>query len=166
MGEQKEDRLFLGSKKIIWYNSNDDGDVDFTLDDGSNDTVTAEQFKAIAKPSRYDDGMVRVYKWNSAISQIMEILLKNKMKLIEKDFVIGRIDSTIIESYQKAAAALFGAKYEEFINLAQIDAVLKEHNMLKYKDESTIEAGSDTTVVEESASDGEEVVSDSEQPAV
>jgi hypothetical protein len=38
--------------------------------------------------------------------------------------------------------------------------------MLKYKDESTIEAGSDTTVVEESASDGEEVVSDSEQPAV
>lgn len=156
MSEENKDRLFVGSKKVVWYNNSDEGDIDFTLDDGSSDTVTADQFKSIAKPSRYDDGMVRVYKWNDAISQIMEILLRNKMKLIEKDFVTGRIDSTVIESYQKAAATLFGAKFEEFINLAQIDSVLKEHDMLKREDESAVEAGSDAGAVEEAAA--EEVV--------
>lgn len=133
-----KERLFVGSKKIIWYNIGDN-EVEFRLDDGSSDTVTEAQFKAIARPSRYDDGMKQVYKWNQAVSEIMEILLKNKMKLIEKDFVTGRIDATIIQGYQKAAAKLFGAKFEEFINLAQIDNVLKEHNMTFNEEEVVVE---------------------------
>lgn len=149
-----KERLFIGSKKIIWYNIDGDS-VEFKLDDGSSDTVTEAQFKAIAKPSRYDDGMRQVYKWNQAISEIMEILLKNRMKLIEKDFVTGRIDATIIQGYQKAAAKLFGAKFEEFINLAQIDTVLKENNMTFNEEEVVVEevaaqeAPAEEVVVEE-----------------
>ena len=133
-----KERLFVGSKKIIWYNIDGD-EVEFRLDDGSSDVVTEAQFKAIARPSRYDDGMKQVYKWNKAVSEIMEILLKNKMKLIEKDFVTGRIDATIIQGYQKAAAKLFGSKFEEFINLAQIDSVLKENNMTFNEEEVVVE---------------------------
>lgn len=132
-----KERLFVGSKKIIWYNIDGD-EVEFRLDDGSSDIVTEAQFKAMAKPSRYDDGMKQVYKWNEATSEIMEILLKNRMKLIEKDFVTGRIDATIIQGYQKAAAKLFGAKFEEFINLAQIDTVLKE-NKMTFNDDEVVE---------------------------
>lgn len=148
-----KERLFIGSKKIIWYNIDGDS-VELKLDDGSSDTVTEAQFKAMAKPSRYDDGMRQVYKWNQAISEIMEILLKNRMKLIEKDFVTGRIDATIIQGYQKAAAKLFGAKFEEFINLAQIDTVLKENNMTFNEEEvveevAAPEAPAEEVVVEE-----------------
>jgi hypothetical protein len=148
-----QERLFVGSKKIIWYNIDGD-EVEFRLDDGSSDIVTEAQFKAIARPSRYDDGMKQVYKWNEAVSEIMEILLKNRMKLIEKDFVTGRIDATIIQGYQKAAAKLFGAKFEEFINLAQIDSVLKENNMTFNEEEvveevAAPEAPAEEVVVEE-----------------
>lgn len=148
-----KERLFIGSKAIIWYNIDGDS-VEFKLDDGSSDTVTESQFKAMAKPSRYDDGMRQVYKWNQAVSEIMEILLKNRMKLIEKDFVTGRIDATIIQGYQKATAKLFGAKFEEFINLAQIDSVLKENNMTFNEEEvveevAAPEAPAEEVVVEE-----------------
>lgn len=135
--DTKKERLFIGSKAIIWYNIDGD-EAEFKLDDGSSDIVTEAQFKAMAKPSRYDDGMKQVYKWNEATSEIMEILLKNRMKLIEKDFVTGRIDATIIQGYQKAAAKLFGAKFEEFINLAQIDTVLKE-NKMTFNDDEVVE---------------------------
>ncbi len=145
--DTKLDRLFVGQKKVLWYNEVD-GDVEFNLDDGSSDSVTADQFKAIAKASRYEDGMVRVYKWNKAITEIMEILLRNKMKLIEKDFVTGRIDSTIIEGYQKAVSVLFGAKFEEFINLAQIDSVLKDNNTM-FNEEEVVVEGSEAEVVAE-----------------
>ena len=57
--DTKLDRLFVGQKKVLWYNEVD-GDVEFNLDDGSSDSVTADQFKAIAKSSRYEDGMVIV----------------------------------------------------------------------------------------------------------
>lgn len=160
MGEHKEQgRLFIGTKKVLWYNDLEDS-IEFELDDGSKDIVTVDQFKAIAKPSRYDDGMVRIYKWNKAVSEIMEILLRNKMKLIEKDFVTGRVDSTIIEGYQKAAAKLFGARYEDFINLAQIDSVLKENNLMFIDEEVAVEAGSDAGVEEVAA---EEVVAEEPQ---
>lgn len=143
-----KERLFVGSKAVIWYNIDGD-EVEMKLDDGSSDVVTEAQFKAIARPSRYDDGMRQVYKWNQAISEIMEILLKNKMKLIEKDFVTGRIDATIIDGYQKAAAKLFGAKFEEFINLAQIDSVLKENNMTFNDDEVVEEVAAPEAPAEE-----------------
>ena len=117
--KQAVDKLFIGKKKVLWYNKTEDGDIKFELDDGSSDTVTEPQFQVIAKTHRYEDGMVQVYKWNDAVSKIIAILLDNKMRLIEKDFVAGRVDATIIENYQKAAAKLFGAQFEEFINLAQ-----------------------------------------------
>lgn len=144
MGEhQEQDRLFVGEKKVLCYNTNSEGDIEFELQDGSSDTITADQFWAVAKPSRYDDGMVRVYKWNKAISEIVGILLKNKMKLIEKDFVSSRVDETIIQAYQRAAAKLFGAKFEDFINLAQIDSVLKEHNSMFIEENAVEEVASD-----------------------
>ncbi len=154
----KKDQLFVGKKKIVWYNVAD-GDVEFTLDDGSKDMVTEEQFESIALPARYDDGEVRIKKWNPAIRAIMGILLANKMKLIEKDFVTGRIDATVIENYQQAAAYLFGAKFEEFINLSEIDRVLNEKSM----NEET-EVVAEEAVAEEVVAPAEEVVAE-EAPA-
>lgn len=159
----KKDQLFVGKKKIVWYNVAD-GDVEFTLDDGSKDMVTEEQFEAIALPSRYDDGEVRIKKWNPAIRAIMGILLANKMKLIEKDFVTGRIDATVIENYQQAAAYLFGAKFEEFINLSEIDRVLKEKSMNEETEVVAEEVISDDGSVEEVVAPAEEVVAE-EAPA-
>lgn len=139
-----QERLFIGSKAVIDYNE-EDMKVKFVLDDGSGDTITKDQFETIARPARYDDGMVRVYKWNSAVIEIMGVLLKNNMKLIEKDFVTQQIDSTIVQNYQRAAAELFGASHEELITLESIDKVLKGNNM--FTEENNEEVASD--VVEE-----------------
>jgi len=143
--DTKKDNLFIGKAKVIWYNSSE-GDTKYTLDDGSSGTVTDEQFSAMAKTSRYEDKMAQVYKWNQAVSEIVEILLKNKMMLIEKDFVSGRVDSTIVENYGKAAAILFGAPMEEFIKLSDIDRVLKENPMSDEQEIVTEEVAAEEVV--------------------
>lgn len=95
------------------------------LSDNEAEEFTKEQLENVVSDTPYDDAEVRIKKWSPAVKQIMEILLKNDMMIIEKDFVTSRIDATIIENYGKAAAKLFGAKYEDFITLNQIDKALK-----------------------------------------
>jgi len=148
---------YIGQKKITEYNEME-GKVQFTLDDGSGDIVTKDQFDSIVKDEKYDDGMVRVFKWNKAVSQIMKVLLENDMRLIEKDFVMGRVDTTIVENYRTASAKLFGAKDENLISLSQINKVLigKGNDMIKEKKVETpvveeTPAVVETPVVEETA---------------
>lgn len=115
---------YIGTKKIVDQQPEAEGLVTYKLEDGTNATVRADQFESMAKEEAYEDGMVRVYKWNPAVSKVMEILLAYDMTLLEKDFVINRIDATIIENYGKAAAKLFGSDFEHNIKLSQIHKAL------------------------------------------
>jgi len=116
-------KQYIGQKEVSEYNEIE-MNVHYTLSDGSGDTVTKEQFESMHKPEPYDDGLVRIHKWSPAITEIMAVLLKNNMRVIEKQFVLGRVDETIIDSYDRASAILYGTDYEHNINLAQIHAVL------------------------------------------
>lgn len=138
-------KQYIGQKEVAEYNEIN-GDVHYTLSDGSGDTVTKEQFESMHQPKAYDDGMVRIHKWKPAIMAIMAILLANKMKVIEKQFVLGRVDETIIDAYDRASAILYGTDYEHNINLKHLDDVLKGNHM---EDEIVEPAVEETPVVEE-----------------
>lgn len=115
---------YIGQQEVSEYNEVE-GKVKYTLSDSSGATVTKEQFESMVRDTPYDDGLVRIYKWNPAVREIMGILLKNDMTILEKDFVSGRVDSTIIENYGAAAAKLFGTDYEHNITLSMIDKALQ-----------------------------------------
>lgn len=127
MAEQPQ---YIGQLKVREYNEVE-GKVSYLLEDSSGAIVTREQFDSMVKNAPYDDGMVRVNKWLPAVREIMEILLKNDMTLIEKDFVTGRIDATIIQNYEDAAAHAFGADYEHNISLSMIHKILTERKNKK-----------------------------------
>ena len=149
-----ETKLYLGKNRILEYNIGEEC-VSYTLEDGRSDTATEAQFHAMAKSEPYDDKMTQVYKWNGAVADIMGILLENRMMLIEKDFVLGRVDETVRQNYATAAARLFGAPHEEFINLKHIDNVLKEQKM---EDEQVVvEPTVEEVAVEETPAAEEEV---------
>lgn len=115
---------YIGQLKVREYNEVE-GKVSYLLEDSSGATVTKQQFDSMVAAAPYDDGLVRVKKWLPAVRDIMEVLLRNDMTIVEKDFVLGRVDETVIQNYGIAAAKLFGADYEHNISLSMIDKVLK-----------------------------------------
>lgn len=119
-------KQYIGKQKVSKVEEIE-GKIRYTLADGNGSTVTQEQFDSMVKDHEYDDAMVRVQKWLPAIRELMAVLLRNDMTIIEKDFVIGRLDETIVQNYGSASAKLFGAKsgFEGDISLSQIDNVLK-----------------------------------------
>lgn len=139
-------KQYIGQKEVSEYNEIE-MNVHYTLSDGSGDTVTKEQFESMHKPEPYDDGLVRIHKWAPAITAIMQILLDNKMKVIEKQFLLGRVDETIIDSYDRASAILYGTDYEHNINLAHIHAVLTKGDPM-ITDENVEEAVASEAVEE------------------
>ena len=144
---------YIGEQKVKEYNEIE-GKVQYTRGDGSGDMVTREQFDAMLKDEPYDEGMCRVFKWSPAVKEIMAVLLKNDMMLIEKDFVTGRIDATIIENYQKASAKLFGAQNENMIRLSQINRALigKDTTMSEEEVVATPEVAPETPAASEAPS--------------
>lgn len=142
-------KQYIGQKEVSEYNEIE-MNVHYTLSDGSGDTVTKEQFESMHKPEPYDDGLVRIHKWAPAITAIMKILLDNKMKVIEKQFLLGRVDETIIDSYDRASAILYGTDYEHNINLAHIHEVLTKGDPM-ITDENVEEAASDAVEAEGAA---------------
>jgi len=122
---------YIGQHEVSEYNKVEGRKVKYLLSDQSGNTVTEEQFESMLKDEPYDDALVRVNKWNPAIREIMQVLLKNDMTILEKDFITGRIDETIIQNYGQAAAKLFGADYEHNITLSMIDRALKPQESAK-----------------------------------
>lgn len=145
-------KQYIGQKEVSEYNEIE-GNVHYTLSDGSGDIVTSEQFASMHKPEPYDDGLIRINKWSPAITEIMAVLLKNNMRVIEKQFVLGRVDETIIDSYDRASAKLYGTDYEHNINLRHIhDVLTKGQEMI---DEEVVEVAAS-----ESETPAEEVVAE------
>jgi len=122
--DESKPKLYIGQKLVTEYNEVESGVIDYVFEDNSRGRATMEQFDSMVKDKPYDDGMARVYKWGPAVREIMAVLLKNNMMMIEKDFVMGRVDETIIQRYAEAAAKLFGSPSENEITLTKIHEVL------------------------------------------
>ena len=90
MSEDNKSVLYIGQKRVAEYSEVEDGIVEYVFEDNSRGRVTTEQFDSMVKDKAYDDGMARVYKWAPAVREIMAVLLKNNMMMIEKAIVTGK----------------------------------------------------------------------------
>lgn len=134
---------YIGSQKIKEYNELD-GRIQFTLENGAGDTVTVQQFESLSKEKPYDDGMIRVFKWVPAVREIMEILLKNDMRVADKQFVLGRVDETIISNYDRASAILYGVDFEHNIGLKEIHKAITSQKNISSVESVSEEKNSET----------------------
>ena len=123
---QPEKQLFIGTKlatKIVR-----DGDVVFYTPDGENmpRKATALQFDSMASELPYDDAEVQVRRWKPVVAKLLSILLEEDMQLGDKDFILTRLEESLIKNYNDAVAKLFKRKHISFIRLSQLDEVLKQ----------------------------------------
>jgi len=115
---------YIGKNKVVETKEVEDK-ILYVLENGEGNTATKEQFESMACPEQYEDGEVQIKKWNPAVGQILAILLKNDMKMIEKEFVITRIDSSITENCNKATAKLYGVENPYFVTMSMVDTILR-----------------------------------------
>jgi len=119
-------KLYIGQNEVVASNTDTPGLVSYTLDNNEYGEVTTEQFESMALPEGYDPGTVRIKQWKPTVKKILEILRDSRMSLLDKDFVLTRVDESISQNYEAATAKLFGTKHVLQITLPQIDEVLKK----------------------------------------
>jgi hypothetical protein len=116
-------KLYIGQNEVV-VSEEENGLVKYTLDNNEFGEVPAEQFGSMALPEAYDPTTVRIKQWKPAVRKILEILRDSRMSLLDKDFVLTRVDESISKNYEDAVAKLFGKKYPLQITLPQINDVL------------------------------------------
>lgn len=82
--------------------------------------MTPEQFEVVKSDTAYEDGLVTIRKWRLTVGKILTILTQDNLTMNDKDFVIQRIDQSILENYRNATAKLFGVEGQEDVTMQQI----------------------------------------------
>jgi hypothetical protein len=122
--ETKE--LFVGSKKVANFHvSTGTNLVGVLYENGQSEDFTAEQWEGVRSETAYDDGLVAINKYEGLIKRIIREMLESRVDIKSKDWILDRVDQTIVGNYQKAVAKCFGVPKREDITLYQIDATLK-----------------------------------------
>ncbi len=119
-------KLYIGNNAVVAQNTDTPGLISYTLDNNEFGEVTVEQFESMAQDAPYDPGQVRIKQWKPAVKKMLEILLESRMTLLDKDFVLTRLDESISKSYEEAVAKLFNKKHVLQITLPDLDKVLKQ----------------------------------------
>lgn len=119
--------LYIGKQKIQHHFYDEVIEmVAVKLEDNTTHEFTQEQFDSVKSEDAYDDGLVVVRKWQPALHEILQVLLKNGMTMGEKDFILERLDTSIVNNYQTAVNKLFDVKHVSLISMKSVDVVLKK----------------------------------------
>ena len=121
-----EKQWFIGTKlatKILT-----DGNDVFYTPDGEDvpRKASQEQFASMVSELPYDDAEVQLRRWKPVVAKMLGVLLEADMQLGDKDFVLNRLEESLIKNYNDAVAKLFKRKHISFIRLGQIDEILKQ----------------------------------------
>jgi hypothetical protein len=116
-------KLYIGQNEVVVSEQENDL-IKYTLDNNEFGEVPADQFESMALPEAYDPTTVRIKQWKPAVKKILQVLKDSHMTLLDKDFVLTRVDESISKNYEDAVAKLFGKKYPLQITLPQINDVL------------------------------------------
>lgn len=88
--------------------------------DGIKVLATQEQFDSMQSPTPYEDGLIMIRKWKPTISKVLSVLTQDNLTMNDKDFVMSRIDQSILQNYRAATAKLFGVEGQEDVTMQQI----------------------------------------------
>lgn len=125
--EMLNDTTYVGTQKVVEFLVIEGTDkVTFTLENGRKDESTMEQYIAMISPAAYPDGQVSVRKWKPFVDAVMELMMTNDLQMVDKDFVLGQIESRIVTSANKATTKLWQTDDMMHVSLRKIDEVLKQ----------------------------------------
>ena len=125
--EKKEEVIYVGSKKVANFKVADKTDlVGVLYEDNSSENYTTRQWESVKSDEKYDDGLVDTRKFTPLLKDILVLMLKENIRLIDKDFIINKLDASILENYSTMICKMFEVPEMSFISLGQIDANLKK----------------------------------------
>lgn len=114
--------IYVGSTKVTPVTL-PNGLISVDLD-GIELKATQEQFDAMKSDVPYEDGLVSIRKWRPTIAKIVAILVADNTEMQDKDFIMQRVDSTLLENFRAASAKLFGVEDNGKTTLQQIIDIL------------------------------------------
>lgn len=125
---KEEVAFYIGASRVLSTDQDTEtGMVKYVLE-GSEMVweCTLDQYKSMADTQPYPDGEVRIRKFTAMVKAVMQIFLENNIQMGDKDFVIQRIDETIVQNYQIAVAKALGRRHTSFVTFKQLDEILKK----------------------------------------
>lgn len=129
----EEKKQYIGMRALAYVNKNEDiNRVAVKYEDNQTDEYSVRQFEAMVSDTPYEEGLVQVRKWKPFVKIVLEEMLNDGMKIGEKDYVLGRVDMSIINNYNVLLANLFGANHVENIDIRVIDEAMKGSAYLAY----------------------------------
>jgi len=115
--------IYVGSAKVTPVTL-PSGLISVTIE-GVEIKSTQEQFDAMKSDTPYEDGLVMIRKWKPTIAKVLSVLTADNLTMNDKDFVMQRVDMSILENYRAATAKLFGVENQSDVSMQQIiDIVL------------------------------------------
>lgn len=118
-------KLYVGSNEVAEVNSEEPNRFVAKLSDGTTMTFTTDQWEAVKSEVPYEDGAISLRKWKKTIAQVVELFMEADMQMVDRPFVMERIDETIIQNARAAISKKLGIDNQEHLSLRQIDAILK-----------------------------------------
>lgn len=87
--------------------------------------MTEGQYDALKSETPYEDSQVSMRKWKPTIAQVLQLFLDDNMQMVDKNFVLERVEESMNYNYRQAVCKLLGVTGQEQVSLRQIDDILK-----------------------------------------
>ena len=110
--------IYVGSAKVTPVTL-PSGLISVTIE-GVEIKATQEQFDSMKSDAPYEDGLVMIRKWKPTIAKVLSVLTQDNLTMNDKDFVIQRVDQSILQNYRSAISKLFGVEGQEDVSMQQI----------------------------------------------
>ena len=102
--------------------------VSVKYDDNTTEDYSLRQFDAVKSDEPYDEGQVQIRKWKPLVKDILTGMLADSMNLGDKDFILGRVEESLVHNYEAAICKIMGdVEHVNFINLKDVDYILKDN---------------------------------------
>ena len=110
--------IYVGSAVVVPV-QNPDGLIEIVIE-GVTIKATQEQWDSMKSDKPYEDGLVMIRKWKPTIAKVLSVLTQDNLTMNDKDFVIQRVDQSILQNYRSAISKLFGVEGQEDVSMQQI----------------------------------------------
>jgi hypothetical protein len=110
--------VYVGSAVVVPV-QNPNGLIEVVIE-GVTIKATQEQWDSMKSDVPYEDGLVMIRKWKPTIAKVLSVLTQDNLTMNDKDFVMQRVDQSILQNYRSAVSKLFGVEGQEDVSMQQI----------------------------------------------
>ena len=120
-----EPKLYIGASEVTSVDSVDGSLYKIKLADGRNMEFTPEQWISAQSEEPYDEGLISIRKFKPVLQKLLEVFLNSNIKMGEKNFILERLDESLVQNYRAAVCKKLGVDHQDHVSLKMIDEILK-----------------------------------------